>query len=208
VGTSIARGGDRVAGRARRPMLCYGPVLFQVLMTARLALAIGCPIYAIVAHTATATDQAGRSVPAPGQGVLTTAREVARAAGAPLSRVLDSGYRRRRLAQDLASASAWALVEEDAIGAELAAAAAAAIAAAPSNPTEPSGSAVAAVEAARRIAEVVQEKAHLERTARRTWCVDFAGSAAAGSIAPLRAALATWGLGPDDITIGSFHGAL
>lgn len=47
----------------------------QVLMQARLALALGSPIHAIIALTSTATDKEGRSVPAPGQGILTTARE-------------------------------------------------------------------------------------------------------------------------------------
>jgi len=47
----------------------------QVLMSARLAIDIGAPIYGVIALTSTASDKAGRSVPAPGQGVLTTARE-------------------------------------------------------------------------------------------------------------------------------------
>jgi len=49
----------------------------QVLMQARLAIALGAPIYGVVALTSTATDKEGRSVPAPGQGILTTARECA-----------------------------------------------------------------------------------------------------------------------------------
>jgi len=178
----------------------HPPPLPQVLMTARLALAMGCPIHAIVAHASTATDKASRSVPAPGQGVLTTAREARRAAGAPLSRVLDPAYRRRRLARDLAAADAWAREEEALIAADAAAAAASAQAAG-------EGSAEASLDAAGRLASVQAERAHLERTARRAWCVDFASAAGDGAIAPLRAALAAWGLGPDDITIGSFHGA-
>jgi len=47
----------------------------EVLMTASLALQMGVPIYAIIAMTSTATDKIGRSVPAPGKGILTTARE-------------------------------------------------------------------------------------------------------------------------------------
>ncbi|KAA0166660.1 hypothetical protein FNF28_03034 [Cafeteria roenbergensis] len=49
----------------------------QVLMQARLAIALGAPIHAVLALTSTATDKEGRSVPAPGQGILTTAREAA-----------------------------------------------------------------------------------------------------------------------------------
>jgi fatty acid synthase subunit alpha len=169
--------------------------LLQVLMTARLALAMGCPIHAIIAHASTATDQAGRSVPAPGQGVLTSAREV-RPYGEPLSRLLDPAYRRRRLQRELDAADAWAHEEEAEVAAEAAAAAVVNF-----------GSATTALAAAQRIAAVQHERAHMERAARRAWCVDFAAGAGAGAVAPLRAALAAWGLGPDDITLGSFHGA-
>ena len=48
----------------------------QILMQAKLAIQMGVPIYGIVALSNTATDKEGRSVPAPGQGILTTAREV------------------------------------------------------------------------------------------------------------------------------------
>lgn len=48
----------------------------QVLMTAKLAIEMGCPILAVVASTNTAMDREGRSIPAPGQGILTTARRV------------------------------------------------------------------------------------------------------------------------------------
>ena len=47
----------------------------QILMPASLAVKLGVPIRGIVAHTSTATDREGRSVPAPGQGILTTAKE-------------------------------------------------------------------------------------------------------------------------------------
>eukprot|EP01117_Protostelium_nocturnum_P000846 TRINITY_DN1109_c0_g1_i4.p1 TRINITY_DN1109_c0_g1~~TRINITY_DN1109_c0_g1_i4.p1 ORF type:complete len:3931 (+),score=1672.78 TRINITY_DN1109_c0_g1_i4:607-12399(+) len=48
----------------------------QLVMSAKLALEMGLPIYAIVAMTATAMDKAGRSIPAPGRGILSTAREI------------------------------------------------------------------------------------------------------------------------------------
>jgi len=47
----------------------------HVLMPASLAIEMGVPIYGIVALSNTATDKEGRSVPAPGQGILTTAKE-------------------------------------------------------------------------------------------------------------------------------------
>ncbi len=64
-------------------------------MTARLALDMGVPIYGILALTTTASDKIGRSVPAPGQGVLTTARENPGRFPSPL---LDVRYRRRQMA--------------------------------------------------------------------------------------------------------------
>jgi fatty acid synthase subunit alpha len=48
----------------------------QILVSASLAIKMGLPIYGIIAHVCTATDKEGRSLPAPGQGILTTAREI------------------------------------------------------------------------------------------------------------------------------------
>jgi len=47
----------------------------QIVMSATLALEMGVPIYAIVAYTGMASDKISRSVPAPGQGILSVARE-------------------------------------------------------------------------------------------------------------------------------------
>lgn len=41
----------------------------QVLMSAKLALEMGVPIYGIIAMATTASDKIGRSIPAPGKGV-------------------------------------------------------------------------------------------------------------------------------------------
>lgn len=76
----------------------------QVLMSASLALRMGCPIYAVLALTNTASDKEGRSVPAPGQGILTTARERA-PAHAPLNLHLD--HRRGQLQREFRAASQW-----------------------------------------------------------------------------------------------------
>ncbi|KAJ2158045.1 fatty acid synthase alpha subunit Lsd1 [Coemansia sp. RSA 552] len=80
-----------------------------VLMSAATAIEMGAPIHGIVAMTGTATDKEGRSVPAPGQGVLTSARE---SASAQPSRLLDMGYRRRQLELRLAQIHEWADVEK------------------------------------------------------------------------------------------------
>ena len=56
----------------------------QILTTAKLALEMGLPIYGVVALATTASDKIGRSVPAPGQGILVNAREDSSSAMAPL----------------------------------------------------------------------------------------------------------------------------
>lgn len=78
----------------------------QVLMNAALAVQMGVPIYAIVEHVNTATDKVARSVPAPGQGILTTARESVKANGF-VSPLLDIEYRRRHLNTELALIENW-----------------------------------------------------------------------------------------------------
>ncbi|KAF4965165.1 hypothetical protein F66182_18032, partial [Fusarium sp. NRRL 66182] len=76
----------------------------QVLMTAQLALDMGVPIYGIIAMSGTATDKIGRSVPAPGQGVLTVARENPGNFPSPL---LDIKYRRRQLEMSRQQIKQW-----------------------------------------------------------------------------------------------------
>ena len=74
------------------------------MMCADLAIKLGVPIYGIIALTNTATDKEGRSVPAPGQGILTTARECR---GAKPSQLLDMKYRRRQLEFQRAQTTRW-----------------------------------------------------------------------------------------------------
>ncbi|KAG2869711.1 Fatty acid synthase subunit alpha, partial [Phytophthora cactorum] len=78
----------------------------QLLMDAQLALEMGLPIYGIVALTNTATDKNGRSVPAPGQGILTTAREASSENSKP-SPLLEVEYRRRQFDDELESIEKW-----------------------------------------------------------------------------------------------------
>lgn len=161
-----------------------------ILTTARTAIEMGCPIYAIVALSNTAMDKAGRSVPAPGQGILTTAREAASASASIAPRVLDPAYRYRRLQHELTTLVAWKVEEEAAIAASAAA----------SDGDRVSSERWLA-------AQVDQLQAEFDRqrsSAMRRWCTDWWQQDAA--IAPLRGALATWGLTVDDITVASLHG--
>jgi fatty acid synthase subunit alpha len=162
----------------------------QIIMSARLALDMGTPIYGILGLTATATDKIGRSVPAPGQGVLTTARENPSKYPSPL---LDINYRRRQLDLRRRAIKNWQESELLYLHEE-----------------------VAAMKSQAGFGfdetEYTQERAaHIEREAIRQekeaqfslgnnfWKQD-------PSIAPLRGALATWGLTIDDLDVASFHG--
>ncbi|KAL7620269.1 hypothetical protein AAE478_009262 [Parahypoxylon ruwenzoriense] len=72
----------------------------QLLTNAKTALDLGLPIRAIVAHVQTASDGVGRSVPAPGKGIMVNVREEPRLGTSPL---LDIDYRRRLLEHSLKS---------------------------------------------------------------------------------------------------------
>jgi fatty acid synthase subunit alpha len=161
----------------------------QVIMDARLALDMGVPIYGILGYTATATDKIGRSVPAPGKGVLTTAREAPSNFPSPL---LDIKYRRRQMDLRRKQIKQWHESELMYLQEEVA----------------------AMKDAAEDFneSEYLQDRAaHIEREAKRQekdalnslgnnfWKSD-------SRIAPLRGALATWGLTIDDLDVASFHG--
>ena len=74
------------------------------MTSAALALKMGLPIFGIVALTTTASDKEGRSIPAPGKGVLTSAREVHTSFKNPL---LDFGFRKKNCEKELADVQKW-----------------------------------------------------------------------------------------------------
>ena len=161
----------------------------QVIMDAKLALDMGVPIYGILGFTATATDKIGRSVPAPGKGVLTTAREMSSKFPSPL---LDIKYRKRQMDIRRRQIKQWQEAELMYLQEEVAA-------------MKASGESFDE-------SEYMQDRAaHIEREALRQekdalnslgnnfWKQD-------PRIAPLRGALATWGLTIDDLGVASFHG--
>ncbi|KAL1996066.1 hypothetical protein VTN49DRAFT_389 [Thermomyces lanuginosus] len=165
----------------------------QVIMTAQLALEMGVPIYGIVAMTSTATDKIGRSVPAPGQGVLTTAREKSGNFPSPL---LDIKYRRRQLELRRQQIKQWKESEYLYLQEE--------VAAIKSQRSEEDGP-------FDETAYLRERTEHIEREARRQ---EAEAQTSFGNefwrrdsrIAPLRGALATWGLTIDDLGVASFHG--
>ena len=161
----------------------------QVIMSAQLALDMGVPIYGILGLTATATDKIGRSVPAPGQGVLTTARENPSKFPSPL---LDINYRRRQLDMRKQQIKQWQESELLYLHSEVAAMKAQSSDFSESDYLEDRAAHIAR-EATR------QEKEAMFSLGNNFWKQD-------SRIAPLRGALATWGLTIDDLGVASFHG--
>ncbi|KAI9669369.1 MAG: 3-oxoacyl-[acyl-carrier-protein] synthase [Alyxoria varia] len=161
----------------------------QLIMDARLALDMGVPIYGILGFTATATDKIGRSVPAPGQGVLTTAREAPSKFPSPL---LDIKYRRRQIELRKKQIKQWQESELMYLREELTA-----IRSQGGDFNEQEFM----EERAEHIAQEAkrQEKDVLYSLGNNFWKQD-------PRIAPLRGALATWGLTIDDLNVASFHG--
>ncbi|KAB8226694.1 hypothetical protein BDV33DRAFT_227062 [Aspergillus novoparasiticus] len=153
----------------------------QLVMSAELALQMGLPIYGIVAYSQMAGDKVGRSVPAPGQGVLTAARESIDAAQSPL---LDVQYRKARLDEAVSEIKRWRHRESQKL--------------ITSTTSEEFKDLDAHLQHINNIA------ATRIRDAQWTWNNNI--RSIDPTIAPMRAALATWGLGVDDIQVASFHG--
>jgi fatty acid synthase subunit alpha len=162
----------------------------QVIMDAKLALDMGLPIYGVLGFTATATDKIGRSVPAPGKGVLTTARENASKFPSPL---LDIKYRKRQMDLRRKQIKQWQESELLYLQEE--------VAAIRNSASEDFSEAEYLQERADHIELEAQrqEKDALNSLGNNFWKKD-------PRIAPLRGALATWGLTIDDLDVASFHG--
>ena len=161
----------------------------QVLTTAKLALDMGLPIYGVVALTETASDKIGRSVPAPGTGLLTVARESPTNFAPPL---LDIGYRKRLLELRMKHINQSQGTELEYLQEKV--------------------DALRCNDPVIDFSEYKQECKHnievesrrLEKEALNTYGNHFWKSDA--RISPLRGALATWGLTIDDLNVASFHG--
>ncbi|KAJ2022016.1 fatty acid synthase alpha subunit Lsd1 [Coemansia sp. S85] len=155
------------------------------LMSASAAIEFGAPIYGIIAMSGTATDKQGQSVPAPGKGVLTSARESSESS-LP-SRLLNFDYRRRQFQRQLSALEAWKQ-EELADLADMV-----------DGPSDTVG-----LSAMGYASQVEEEYAHQRRTLQDTWGSEFWKGKP--DISPLRGSLAVWGLTADDIGLASFHG--
>ncbi len=156
----------------------------HIIMSAKTALELGATIQGIVAYTSTHTDKAGRSIPAPGQGILSTAREITPKDNLPL---LDVKYRSRQLAFRRKQISQWLENEHELFRYEL-------------------GSRKGADSETwfqTRLSFIDDEAKRQEKAALATFGM-LEGSHP--SIAPLRRALAVWGLDADSVGAVSCHG--
>ncbi|PYI04677.1 hypothetical protein BO78DRAFT_347251 [Aspergillus sclerotiicarbonarius CBS 121057] len=148
----------------------------QLLMTAQLALEMGVPIYGIVAYSQMAGDKIGRSVPAPGKGILTAARE---ATAASLSPLLDVQFRQKQFEQMRAQIQQGAALQLEKARQE--------------------------GQLSPHLTQVIEKAAASQiRQAQNLYGLDLRQQDP--GISPIRAALAVWGLGIDDIGVASFHG--
>ncbi|RLL99565.1 hypothetical protein CFD26_107172 [Aspergillus turcosus] len=154
----------------------------QLLTTARLALDMGLPVHGVIAWASTASDKAGRSVPAPGQGLLTNARETS-TKSLVRTPLLDISYRRRRLEQRLRQIRDWEDSEKEAAQQD----------------EEASDDTVA-----RRRHWIASEAARQRKDALATFGHQFWHGEP--SISPIRGSLAVWGLTINDLDFASFHG--
>ncbi|KAJ2481042.1 fatty acid synthase alpha subunit Lsd1 [Coemansia sp. RSA 2131] len=157
-----------------------------VLMSAKAAIEFGAPIYGIVAYSGTATDKQGSSLPAPGMGVLTSARHSK--STVPM-RIMDSAFRKRQIDRAFRDADRWSRDELEALDAD---------AELISDPEEREQF----VHVHRDM--VANKLQDTKAAALDTWGSEFWRTDP--RIAPLQGSLAAWGLQADDIGAASFHG--
>jgi fatty acid synthase subunit alpha, fungi type len=133
------------------------------------------------------SDKAGRSVPAPGRGALSIAREVPSKHPLP---ILDLEYRARQLAFRRKQVSQWLANEQELLRDEM--------------EYRKSGDQPVDEEYfASRIADIEREAARQEKDALAVYGMLEGFDE---RIAPLRRALAVWGLTADDVGVLSIHG--
>jgi fatty acid synthase subunit alpha len=161
----------------------------QIVCTARVALDMGLPVYGIVAFTGTASDKIGRSVPAPGKGLMVHATEARSAFPSPF---LDIKFRRKQLMTRMGLIKAYEDAENQQVEDEI--------------ENMKSTDLTFDVDAYRKHRathishEVTRQKADALDSLGNTFWKNHP------EIAPMRGALATWGLTIDDLNVCSFHG--
>ncbi|KAJ4320235.1 hypothetical protein N0V94_003499 [Neodidymelliopsis sp. IMI 364377] len=157
----------------------------QIMCSAELALEMGLPIYGIVAASTMASDGFGRSVPAPGQGALTFARETPDAINSPM---LSVKHRREQMEKAMLDI----FVQKTGSSTS----------GSPSNPRTPE----TGLSDPQSVCDRLDERTLITKmqAVRRQWGNDLRRLDPA--ISPLRAGLAVWDLSVDDVSVVSMHG--
>lgn len=196
--TSDEQRNGRSAGEASRPATTTSNHIVesqgagvQVVMTAKLALDMGLPIHGVVALANTTSDGIGRSTTESGQGLLTIARETSRNHDHPL---LNLTYRRRQMEVRESSIREWRDDEIQLVSDEVRA------------KQEFGEPASTCDEYWKERVQYIEKEASRQKTEMLCALGNFFWKAES-EIAPLRGALATWGLSVDDIGAVSFHGS-
>lgn len=159
----------------------------QILCRADLALEMGLPIYGVIAGSTMAADKIGRSVPAPGKGILTFAKETSEPGISPLM-ALD--HHREQIQPygtpmtNDSRTSYWSSSDETS--------------------SLDSDNVIVTITPPESSSFAPSTPADRNRMSSRLGEVRARGSKSL--ISPLRAALATWGLTIDDVDVASLHG--
>lgn len=161
----------------------------QVLTNAKLALEMGLPIHGIIAMTRTASDKAGRSLPAPGRGIITASGESKGTFDSPL---MSMTYRKRQIDLRRAHINQTEESELGYLNEEIS-----------SYKSDEVDFDIDAYRKHRQDAITAESQRQrqevLNSYGNEFWKRDT-------RISPMRGALATWGLSIDDVQVASFHG--
>ena len=161
----------------------------QIITSATLALQMGLPIYGVIALTRTAMDKTGRSLPAPGRGILGSAIQRQSKYDSPL---MSMAYRRRAMQMRTNQADEMQSLQMQYLEDEIA-----------DLHTQKVDYNLDEYRA-QRVTGIMLDaerdrKDALNQYGNHFWTHD-------DRIAPIRGALAVWGLTIDDIDVLSFHG--
>lgn len=164
----------------------------QLICSAELAMEMGLPIYGVIASSTMAADMISRSLPAPGQGVLSFARETPEASFSPL---LSIDYRREQMKSSITGIQHWYTRSLQKLRGEGTFTPSSMDSDEMSKSQGPSTANIASTLESAAIAHI--------KTTKKLWGNEFRRQSP--DISPLRAALAVYGLTINDIEIASLH---
>ncbi|KAF2181848.1 hypothetical protein K469DRAFT_638059 [Zopfia rhizophila CBS 207.26] len=161
----------------------------QVLTNAKLALEMGLPIHGIIAMTRTASDKAGRSLPAPGRGIITASGQSKSTFESPL---MSMTYRKRQIDLRMSQIKETENSELEFLDQEIS--------------SYKSSEVDFDIDAYRqhRVDAITAESQKQRQDVMNSYGNEFWKRDS--RISPMRGALATWGLTADDVQVASFHG--